>query len=156
MAVVLADLLDEKQIALELRASTRDEALREIVDLFRASGKVSDPDKFLDAVIAREKSASTLAEHGVAFPHARTDLVNEIVLGIGRSNEGIRFGAESGEPVHLIFVIGVPKQMIQDYLVCVGTLARLAKDDSIRRALMEAKTKAEFIEHLRSASLMLE
>ena len=46
--------------------------------------------------------------------------------------------------------------MIQDYLVCVGTLARLAKDDSIRAALLEAKTKAEFIEQLRSASLLLE
>ena len=86
MAVVLSDLLDEKQIELELHASTRDEALREIVDLFRESGKVSDAEKFLDAVIAREQSASTLAEHGVAFPHARTDLVKEIVLGIGRSN----------------------------------------------------------------------
>jgi mannitol/fructose-specific phosphotransferase system IIA component (Ntr-type) len=81
--------------------------------------------------------------------------VKEIVLGIGRSKEGIRFG-DSGEPVHLIFMIGVPQQMIQDYLVCVGTLARLAKEDSIRAALLEAKTKAEFIEQLRSASLLLE
>ena len=31
--------------------------------------------------------------------------------------------------------------MIQDYLVCVGTLARLAKDDSIRAALLGSENE---------------
>ena len=155
MAVVLADLLDEKQIELELHTRTWDEALREIVDLLQANGKISDPEKFLATVIDRERTAPTVAEHGIAFPHARTDLVKEIVLGIGRSKEGIRFGT-SGEPVHLVFVIGVPRQMIQDYLVCVGAIARLTKDEAIRKALLEAQTSAEFIEQLRTASLLLE
>ena len=92
---------------------------------------------------------------GSRFRTPAPTLVKEIVLGIGRSKEGVRF-ENSGEPVHLIFVIGVPKQMIQDYLVCVGAIARLAKDDSIRASLLEAKTKAEFMEQLRSASLLLE
>ena len=62
MAVVLADLLDEKQIALELRARTRDEALREIVGLLHASGKIHEPAKFLAAVIERENSSSTVGD----------------------------------------------------------------------------------------------
>jgi mannitol/fructose-specific phosphotransferase system IIA component (Ntr-type) len=155
MAVVLADLLDEKQIALELRAQTRDEALREIVGLLWANGKLRDPEKFLDMLIKLEREHSTVAEHGIAFPHARTNLVKEIVLGIGRSKAGLRF-QKSGELVRLIFVIGVPREMIQDYLVCVGTLARLTKDDTIREALLKAETIAEFIEQLRTASLQLE
>ncbi len=155
MAVVLADLLDEQQVELDLRARTRDDALQEIVDLVQTNGKMSDGEKFLAAVIARERTASTLTENGVAFPHARTDLVKEIVLGIGRSKEGVRF-ENSREPARLIFVIGVPKQMIQDYLVCVGALARLTRDDAIRAALLEVKTRAEFVERLRSASLLLQ
>ena len=154
MAVVLSDLLDEQQVELDLRARTRDDALQEIVDLLQTNGKVVDGEKFLAAVIARERTAPTLAGHGVAFPHARTDLVKEIVLGIGRSGEGIRF-SDAGELVHLIFVIGVPKQMVQDYLVCVGALARLAKDDAIRAQLLQAQTRTEFVEKLRDASLLL-
>ena len=155
MAVVLTDLLDEQQVELDLRGRMRDDALQEIVDLLQTNGKIADGEKFLATVLARERTTSTLTENGIAFPHARTDLVKEIVLGIGRSKGGIRF-ENSREPVYLIFVIGVPKQMIQDYLVCVGALARLSKDDSIRGALLETKTRAEFVEQLRNASLLLE
>jgi mannitol/fructose-specific phosphotransferase system IIA component (Ntr-type) len=155
MAVRLSDLLDEKQIALELAARTKEDALREIIALLHANRQLADPERFLAAVMTRERASSTAAEYGVAFPHARTDLVKQIILGIGRSSEGLRFG-KSGELVHLIFVIGVPQQMIQDYLVCVGTLARLVKDDVIRATLLQAKTPEEFLEQLRSASLLLE
>jgi PTS system fructose-specific IIC component len=155
MAVVLADFLDEKQIALNLRAHTQEEALREIVDLLQANGRIADSEKFRAAVLERERTSSTVAEHGIAFPHARTDLVLEIVLGIGRSRNGVRFPMAQSL-VHLIFVIGVPQQMIQDYLVCVGALARLTRDSSVRAALLEAKTAEEFVEQLRSASLLLE
>ncbi len=154
MTVVLSDLLDEKQIALDLRAQTQDDALHEIVGLLQASGRVVDGKKFLAAVLERERASSTVAGYGIAFPHARTDLVKEIVLGIGRSKSGIRF-ENSEELVHLIFVIGVPKQMIQDYLVCIGAIARLTKDDSMRTSLLNAETAAEFVEQLRSASLLL-
>jgi mannitol/fructose-specific phosphotransferase system IIA component (Ntr-type) len=106
-------------------------------------------------VIEREDSTSTVAGNGVAFPHARTDLMQEIVLGIGRTDAGVVFD-QANELVHLIFVIGVPRQMIQDYLVCVGALARLTKDKAIRGSLLQAATAAEFIEILRTASLQLE
>lgn len=155
MAVVLSDLLDEKQIALDLRASELDQALEEIVHLLAANGRIADPKEFHAAVLERERASSTVAEHGVAFPHVRTDLVQELVLGIGRSKKGVRFPGTK-DLVHLIFVIGVPQQMIQDYLVCVGALARLTKDDSIRAGLLETRTPAEFMEQLRSASLLLE
>lgn len=155
MAAVLSDLLDQRNITPDLDALTLEDALREIIALLHATGDVSDPEKFLSAVLARERSSSTVAGHGVAFPHARTDLVEKIILGIGRSSRGISFG-ESGGLVHLIFVIGVPQQMVQDYLVCVGALARLVKDDAIRERLLLAKTVEEFLEPLRGGSLLLE
>ncbi len=151
MAVLLPDLLDEKQIALDLKAQTKRDALREIIELLRANDALPSPEEFLSAVLAREKVSSTVAEHGVAFPHARTDLVQEIVLGVGRSQAGIPFGDED-QLTHLIFLVGVPQQMIQDYLVCVGTLARLVSKDQIRAALMKATTPAEFAEQLRKSA----
>lgn len=154
MAVVLADLLDEEQVTLELRAQTRDQVLREMVAPLR-SGALRQVNEFVEAVIARENVHTTCMENGVAFPHARTDLVQGIVLAIGRSTPGMEFCA-SEAPVHLIYLIGVPRRMASDYLVCVGTLARLTKDPTTRAALMQAETPGDFVELLRAGSLWLE
>ncbi|MGZ5503717.1 MAG: PTS sugar transporter subunit IIA [Chthoniobacterales bacterium] len=152
MAVVLADLLNEEQVALDLRATTRVEALREIVATMAA--QIREVEKFLSEVNAREEVHTTYMGNAIAFPHARTDLVEKIVLGIGRSRAGIPFG-ENGEPVRLIFLIGVPQRMVTDYLVCVGALARLTSDEKMRDALLNATTPAEFVALLREGSLVL-
>ena len=153
MAVNLPDLLDPEQVALELTALTMEEALSQLVGLLHRNRQIEDKESFLAAVIKRERARSTVAGHGIAFPHARTDLVKNIVLGIGRSNPGVSFD-DSGNLVHLIFLIGVPQQMVQDYLVCIGTLARVVNDDAVRSKLLSARTPAEFVEHLRHASVI--
>ncbi len=103
-------------------------------------------------MLAREQTHPSVVENGVAFPHARTDLVDEIVIGVGRSRAGIPFG-ENQQRAHLIFVIGVPERLLSDYLVCVGTLARLVKDETIRSRLLNAETPREFIEALTADTL---
>ena len=155
MAVVLSDLLDERHVTLELKARTRPEALREIVATMTTGNEIRDPEKFIAEVAEREELHPSFMENGVALPHLRTDLVEEIVLGIGRSAQGIPFG-EKEEPAHLIFLVGVPKRMVTDYLVCVGALARLTKGQADRGRLMHSETAAELIELLRAGSLLLE
>ena len=144
----LTDLLSEKQITLDLRDHTQSGALRELVDLFAANPCVHDLDGFHQALLNREKVNSTVVGNGVAFPHARTDCVDKIVLAAGRSIEGVKF-ENSPDPVHLIFVIGTPKALISDYLVCVGALARTVKNKEMCARLIEAKTPAEFIQLLK-------
>ena len=95
----------------------------------------------------REKKSPTVDDNGVAYPHARTELVDEIMLGIGRSKKRVRFGPD--DLVHLIFVIAVPRQLVNDYLICVGALARTLRPEGTREALLAAATPAEFIARLR-------
>lgn len=155
MAVVLADVVDEKNVMLDLRAKAETGAIREIVGLLQANGELRNFEKFFDEVIAREQASSTVTEDGVAFPHARTDQVERIVLGIGRSSGGIRFGTDAGL-VRLVFVIAVPRRLISDYLVCIGALARIVRNEIARGALLGAESPHEFAELLRSESLLLE
>jgi mannitol/fructose-specific phosphotransferase system IIA component (Ntr-type) len=147
MAIALTDLLDEKQVILGLRSRKAPNGLREIIELLAQNGKIQNPEAFFEKVLAREKAHPSVVENGVAFPHARTDLVDEIVVGIGRSRAGIPFG-HNGVRARLIFVIGVPERLVNDYLICVGTLVRLVTDDAIRSALLNAQAPREFIDAL--------
>src|SRR3954471_24133382 len=101
MSALLSEILDPRHVVLELREATAAEAILEIVELLRNNGQVKDYFKLADAVMEREGRSSTNTGAGVAFPHARTSLVDHIVLGIGRTKGGIRFG-QSDRLVHLI------------------------------------------------------
>ena len=83
MAIALADILDQRHVALRLRSRRRPNAIREVVSLFEKAESVARPVDFLAQVLAREEGSSPLAENGVAFPHARTELVDQIALVIG-------------------------------------------------------------------------
>ena len=155
MPIALADLLTEQQVILRLRSRKPANAIREIVDVLASdiSGrKIDKPEAFLEQVLAREQTHPSVVENGVAFPHARTDLVDEIVIGVGRSRAGISFG-QNEQRAHLIFVIGVPERLLSDYLVCVGTLARLVKDETTRSRLLNAEMPREFIDALTADTL---
>ena|SRR5215469_9404569 len=152
MAIALPDLLDEQQVILRLRSRKPANAIREIVDVLADTGKIGNADAFLAQVLARERTHPSVVENGVAFPHARTDLVDEIVVGVGRSRAGIPF-SQNQQRAHLIFVIGVPERLLSDYLICVGMLARLVRDEAVRSTLLNVEVPREFVSTLTAESL---
>jgi mannitol/fructose-specific phosphotransferase system IIA component (Ntr-type) len=147
MAIALSELLDGNQVILRLRSRKLPNALREIARLLAQNGKIDDAERFVEQVLAREQAHPSVVENGVTFPHARTDLVNAIVIGIGRSRAGIQIEPNQ-QRARLIFLIGVPERLVNDYLICVGTLVRLVKDDALRTTLLEAETPRQFLDAL--------
>ena len=150
MAFSCSEIYDPRTVALDLRATTQNDAILELSGLLRDAGQISEYYKFADAVMEREGRSSTNTGEGIAFPHARTDLVTDIVLAVGRSKSGVQFPG-SDSLVHLVFLIGVPQKMITNYLVCVGSIARAIKPDEARTALMNAGTPEEFVAVMRDA-----
>lgn len=150
MPIALADLIKPKQITLHLQAQTQSEAVGELVALLAATGAIRDSARFLEELSGREAVNSTYAADGVAFPHARTKLVDQIVLAIGRTDDEIHWTGK-GELARLIFLIAVPERLISDYLVVVGSIARITRDDPLRTLLLHAETVEEFVATLLSA-----
>ncbi len=150
MAIALVDLIDPKRIALNVRARNQAEAMRELVDLLASTGAIRNTEQFVRELRGREAINSTYAADGVAFPHARTKLVDQIVVAIGRSQAGVPW-ANQGEIAQLIFLIAVPERLISDYLVVVGAIARITKDRPLRTLLLHADNADEFVATLLSA-----
>ena len=150
----LQTLLQPHLIQLNVTEKKRTGAIREVAELLRTDKRVKDFDKFYQELLARERIETTCLGCQTALPHARTDHVGDMVLAVGRSQEGVFF-ENSNQTIHLIFVIGTPKRMATDYLRLVGTIARLLKDEKIRKALLLAPDASSFISILAEAELKL-
>jgi len=149
--VRLTDFMDSNLISLDLRARSRNDALRQLVKVVARSVAVRNPEVFLQEVLAREALGTTAVGHGVAFPHARSASVARIVVVFGRLREGVDFGAEDGEKVRLVVLMGTPPNDIARYLKVLARFAALLRDDGLRERLLRATSPAEVLQAIDQA-----
>ena len=79
----LKKILCKDSIIMDLKSQSKDEILAELTDYLVADGKVSDREGALAALKEREAKMSTGMSNGIAIPHAKTDIVKEMVALIG-------------------------------------------------------------------------
>jgi mannitol/fructose-specific phosphotransferase system IIA component (Ntr-type) len=149
MSFPLTDLLLPERVLLNFDAANETQAIETVTSVLAGHPDVSDVRRLAREVIERESLSSTAMGHGVAFPHARTDQVRQIVMAIGRSVAGVPFKS-AADPVHFVFILGTPQNEVPQYLAAVGKLARTLKDAGVRDQLMAAASVEEFLAALKS------
>ena len=151
----LADLLNENLIHLDLKATTKTEAIREMAEVMSRSKKIFDREEFLSALLEREGLATTGIGRGIAFPHARTASVDGILVGLARSDQGVEFDSLDGKPVRLMFMMGTSPECVEDYLKVLARISRLLKRDQAKDALLVAPTAADVMKIVRDVEAEL-
>jgi len=143
----LTDALTEDVIKMDLEAASRDEAVRELVQLLADRGKIRPEDvaPTTDAILEREHLGSTAIGRGVAIPHAKTPAAQGFIAAFGRSRVGIDFSAVDGEPVHLVFLLASPPDSQRTHLKALAHISRLLSKQDLRARILAAKTPAEII-----------
>ncbi len=144
------EILPENQILLNLKSRTKEESLKEIVTLMESSPHILDKDDLLENIMERERLETTGIGDGIALPHARTDSVDQLVIGFGRSEEGIEYDSLDGKLVHILFFIAAPKTSSTKVLKVLAKISRLLSKKNFREALLAVDTKQEIQELLRS------
>jgi len=134
----ISELIRAEYVCLSMSATSKDDAIHQIAQLAKGHPYLSDFPSFCRAIYERESMGSTSIGYGVAIPHARTEQIKDLMLIIGRLNDGVRFETTDEMPVRLIFLVGTPKKMVTEYLRLVGTLARHLKNAGLRDRLLNA------------------
>jgi mannitol/fructose-specific phosphotransferase system IIA component (Ntr-type) len=142
--VELTEHLDAARVG-DLRGTTKDQVLAEMVELVRTSDAVDDPKALLSAVRERERVLSTGIGLGIAIPHAKIPGVTRFVVAVGRLASGIEFDAIDGRPVHLVVLIAGPQDAQDRYLRLLARLSGRLKQEEVRRRLMAAKTHEDIV-----------
>lgn len=147
--MLLTDLLTIDRIKIPLQASTKDDVLRELVQVV-ASG-VEEPDEVLRAVREREAVLSTGIGNGVAIPHGKSSMVEDLVMAAGRTAEPVEFDSLDGKPVQLLFMLIGPETAAGPHIKALSRISRLVRKDSVREQLINARSPEEFYRGLKEA-----
>ena len=138
----IREILLPKQILLNVKGTTREEAIKAVTDSLQGDNRIINWPGFVESLSECERSSKVNIGLGVTIPHGRTDSVTSMVMAFGRLAQAIRRGPAS---IRFVLVIGIPETMDADYLRLVGVLMRAFRDDHLRKGLEAAKTPEEVL-----------
>ncbi|MYL38429.1 PTS fructose transporter subunit IIABC [Halobacillus litoralis] len=142
----ITDLLTEETIVLNMSASSKPEAIDELVGKLDEAGRLNDRDGFKKAIEDREGQSTTGIGDGIAIPHAKTSAVQNPAIAFGRSQDGLDYESLDGQPTHLFFMIAASEGANNTHLETLSRLSSFLMDTKFREQLEAAQTKEEIIE----------
>lgn len=145
----LSEFLKPEFCVMDLRATSKEQAIRELVVVLHGSGRIKDPEDFIKHLMERERLGSTGIGNRVAIPHAPTQSVQNLVLAFGRSQAGIDFQSLDGTEVNLVFLMGTNPQELNLYLKLLASLSKFLNSRQFREEFMAADSPARIIETFR-------
>ena len=134
--VEVKELLNAMHIV-ELSATARSTAIRELVDAIKWADESVSPEDVVQAIEDREAAAQTIVDKGLALPHAIIKWTGDFCVVLGRSRSGVDYVA-TGEKLHLIVLLVVGKGGSRMHLQLLATLADLLNDEELRQDLVQA------------------
>ena len=143
----ILDYLDNDCIILELKQKNKKNTILGIINHLVEKKKITKNDKkeISKAIFQREGMGSTAIGNHIAFPHARTNSVKDIIICIGISKEGIEFDSLDQEPVNIVALLLSNQKEAGLHLKMLAFLARMLRDKYLVQRLKNAKTKEEVI-----------
>ncbi len=142
----IRELLAIESIELSGSATSKKDALDQMVALMAKSGKINDVEKYRQGVYAREKEGTTGIGEGIAIPHCKSDAVTRPGLAAMVVSDGVDFDALDGGKVDLIFLIAAPNSEDNVHLDVLSKLSVLLMDENFTKGLRNARTVEEFLD----------
>ncbi len=144
----LTDFFSPEAVALDLRATTKDEILAELVGLLRLDERSSET--LFRMLQRRETLGSTGVGRGIAIPHCRSLVVSHLRLAFGHKREQVDFQAIDGQPVSNFFlIVAPPTEVSNQYLPVLGKIAQFAKEADVPERLASLSSPEAFFDLLR-------
>jgi nitrogen PTS system EIIA component len=149
----LSDFVVREAILTDLKATTKEAAIRSMVESLSASGNIkgADQEGIIAAILKREELGSTGIGKGVAVPHTKHLSVNKLVATIALSKQGVEFASLDGEDVHILFLLVSPPDRPGDHLRALENISRHLRNDNFCNFLRQAQSPQAVIELLEEA-----
>ncbi len=138
----LLKFISDENIDSNFKAENKEDALKKLANLV-VKGRNLNYDKILQVLKEREELGSTGIGHGVAIPHGKFEMDEDLIGAIAISKEGVEFEAIDEKPVNIFFVFISSPEATNLHLKVLAKVSKLLMDDNFRTSLINANSKEE-------------
>lgn len=129
-------LLAPELIRVNGESQTKEEAIRELIDVLYVNGRTENPDRLEEVIWARETAYSTGLGHGFAIPHCRSDAINANSIAILKLEDPIEWGSLDGKPISTVILLAVRESDANNtHMQVLAKLARKLMNENFREEL---------------------
>ncbi len=129
--IALTQALAEEHRVPDLQGLSADRIIHELLEVLSESIGLDEAaiEVVKKSVLTREREATTGLGNGVAIPHMKGCSYTDSVIGaVGRSAEGVEWGAPDGQPARLFFMILTPEGQESAHIQVMKKIVRLSRD----------------------------
>ncbi len=149
----LTDFVVKEAIVPDLKATAKEDAIREMVSSLKAQGTIKgeDEDAVVAAILKREELGSTGIGNGVAVPHTKHPSVEKLVATVAISHSGVDFSSLDGEDVFILFLLVSPPDRPGDHLRALESISRHLRSQDFCNFLKQSASIKDIWELLAEA-----
>lgn len=141
----IQDLLRKDVMILDLKATSKEAAIDEMITSLVEHGVVTDFDTFKQGIMNREAQTSTGLGDGIAMPHSKNAAVKEATVLFAKSAAGVDYEALDGQPTYLFFMIAAPDGANDTHLAALAELSKYLLKDGFADHLRQVTSADEVI-----------
>lgn len=141
------DVLDRNLVKVPLMHTDKRGVITELVEcVAKAKGYSTQQfEQILDAVLNRESLGSTGIGNGIAIPHAKTDVVEQVAMVVGISRFPVDFDSPDGQKSRIFFLVLAPSKQASAHVELLASIARTCTSQVFRRMLEQARDNEEVV-----------
>ena len=145
----LTTLTHRDALCLNVRFTSREEAIHALTQRLAALGKISSTEQFLEEVYCRESLGPTALGEGLAVPHGKTAAVKEAAFAVATLSEPPVGRRGWPEAVDLVVLLAIPpNEAGTTHMKLLTALTTRLADDELRARIQSATTPDELLSAL--------
>lgn len=146
--IVLSQMLAADRVVV-LRETEKDAVLQGLTSVLSRSPLVHDEAELLEAIRQRELIMSTGIGFGLAVPHAKIASVDDVVMAVGVSHQGVAYGSLDDQPVHIVVMIAAGAEQQDKYVRTLARVMLVLKNPKTRDRIAAATCPEELFDVFR-------
>ena len=136
----ISDFLDVDTIITDLSSNTKKEAIEELSASISNNNQHINQERLSEILQEREELCSTALDSGVAVPHGKIGGITDVIIGFGRSMEGIQYDSLDQKPTHFFITLVAPEDITGLHIQLLARISKIFKNQEFRTKLIQCES----------------